>query len=391
MQIAINAVSAKRGGAVTYLRNVLPELRRQLGGSGNHHIVVWRGAASTAGEPWPEGVEYREDTAATGGEGAKGGSLRRLWFDQVTLPSRLRTDGVDALFSSANFAPLRSVCRQVLLVRNPIYFDHTFMSRVKAPKVRAYYRFQRWLTLRSMAASDVVLFPTQGMLDMVMTHMRSARPNCYVAHYGTRHDLFHPARERERDDKKPVRLLHVSFYSDQKNLGTLLKALSFLDEQEAGRYRLRLNAGFEQEWLGRSPYFPHFRAEQALYTELKARGVAEDGDWQAYGTLPDVYRDADLFVFPSYTESFGHPLVEAMASGLPIVAADAPVNRELCGDGAVYFPPFDVMACAEAIRQVSADAALRKQLSARAQERAPEFSWDRHVSILLRALRGELQ
>src|SRR5690242_15320585 len=85
----------------------------------------------------------------------------------LSIPRSLRVGGADMLYSSANFGPLRCPCRQVILVRNPIYFDGTFMRRIRAPKVQLYYRFQRWLTLRCMAASDVVLFPTRAMLDLV--------------------------------------------------------------------------------------------------------------------------------------------------------------------------------------------------------------------------------
>ena len=193
MKITINAISAKRGGAATYLQNVLPELLVQLGGTEENRIAVWRGVATTADDGrWPGGIEYRQDLAASGGAGATGGTIRRLWFDQVQLPRMLQADGSEVLFSSANFGPLRCPCRQVLLVRNPIYFDPTFMSRMKSPKVRAYYFFQRWLTLRCAEVSDVVLFPTQAMLELVARHTRGERHNWRVAHYGTRHDLFFP-------------------------------------------------------------------------------------------------------------------------------------------------------------------------------------------------------
>jgi len=65
--------------------------------------------------------------------------------------------------------------------------------------------------------------------------------------------------------------------------------------------------------------------------------------------IRELYREANLFVFPSLCESFGHPLVEAMGHGLPIVAADAAVYREVCGTAALYFIPQDPRDLAEKV------------------------------------------
>jgi len=387
MNIAINAISAKLGGSVTYLQSILPELQHRLGTDGENRIIVWRGATATGDQHWPAQIEYREDPIAGGSATASANPLRRLWFDQVKLPGSLRADHTDVLFSSANFGPLRCPCHQVLLVRNTIPFDETYLSRVSL-KVKAYYLFQRWLILRCIAAADVVIFPSQAMLDLLSKYTGGAQKCWRVAHYGTRHDLFYSVPQSVGRDNSRIRLLHVSLYSDQKNLGTLLQAMQLLEQTQPSRYHLRLTAGFGQDWIGEHPFFPNFRREQSFYRRLQMAGVAEDVDWKMYGALPDLYRSADIFIFPSYTESFGHPLLEAMASGLPIVAADVPVNRELCGEAAIYFTPFDISSCASAIQQVADDQCLRLKLSAAALERAQAFNWQKHVTQLAEAFDG---
>jgi glycosyltransferase involved in cell wall biosynthesis len=387
MKVAINAVSAKRGGAVTYLQNVLPCLRRQIVGSRTPELVVWRSETPTGEVAWPDGVEYRSDAAATGGAGAKGNTLSRLYFDQVRLPRVLRAEGFDALFSSANFGPLRIERHHVLLVRNAAYFDPVFLGRLDSARARAHYTLQRWLTLRCIEAADVVLFPSQAMLDLVAMHTGGPAQNWRVVHYGTRHDLFRPdAPAPSPPAKKPVQLLNVSLYCDQKNLGTLLRAMRRLEGESPGGYRLTLTAGFAQDWLENDPYFPRFVEERDLYRRLHSTQVATDTDWSRYGSLPALYRASDVFVFPSYTESFGHPLLEAMAAGLPVVAADVPSSRELCGDAAVYFAPFDVRACADAIRRVGEDVELTGELRRRGAGRVAQFTWERHAAELARAL-----
>lgn len=391
MNVAVNAISAKVGGAATYLASVLPELRRRIAEGRGGRLVVFRGAGE--GSFPEEGIDYRFDAGASDRAGQLG-TLRRLWFDQVKLPRILRAEGMDVLFSSANFGPLLCPCRQVLLVRNTIYFDATFLRRA-TPTIRANYLAQRALVLASMRAADSVLFPSRAMLDLAASHAGGPKPGWRVAHYGTRRDLFHPRESQETSREmessggaSPVRLLNVSLYCDQKNLGTLLSAVGLLHRGDPARYRLDLTAGFGRASLEENPMCPNFRSERALYEGLHASGVAFDTDWRRYTTLPELYRSADIFVFSSYTESFGHPLVEAMASGLPIVASDIPVNRELCGEAALYFPTFDAEACAAAIRRVATDNDLQRTLREAALRRAAAFTWEGHADALMEAFGG---
>ena len=92
--------------------------------------------------------------------------------------------------------------------------------------------------------------------------------------------------------------------------------------------------------------------------------------------LVHYYRAAGLFVFPSRLETFGHPLVEAMATGTPVIASDLPVCREICKDGALYFEPDDVTLLSEQIRTVLEEPGLRHALKRRGIERSGAFSWD---------------
>jgi glycosyltransferase involved in cell wall biosynthesis len=378
MRLAINAASARMGGAATYLLNVLPSLRdRVLAEGPSAALFVW-----APSDPKVDRVSFRSSAAAENG-GGPWGMVQRLRFDQWDLPRSLRESHVDTLFSSANFGTLRAPARQVLLVRNSLFFDPLVFARIRAPAVRLEYLAKRQLTLRSVAAADRVLFPTEAMLDLVAKYAGGRRSNWWVAPYGTRHDLFAPGAPRERPSDT-VRLLNVSLYCDQKNFRTLLNAVDRLDAAARGRYRLRLTAGFRA--IRPAPTHPDYEKERAVLERLSERGLVEDAP-APYASLPQTYRASDIFVFSSYTESFGHPLVEAMATGLPIVAADVPVNREMCGEAAVYFSPFDPGACADAIASVADSPALSERLRRAALERARTFTWERHLEVLWRALR----
>ena len=375
MRLTINATSAKMGGAATYLSNVLPEMARQMAGDSSASVTIWGNVASV-----PDGPFHARHQA-----GARAGGLRRLFFDQVTLPRMLRREGQDVLFSSANIGPLRCPCRQVLLVRNPIYFSPEYERRMTNVGVRLRLRLQRWLTLQAVRRADHVLFPTRAMMDMVARYTKTVGTNWSVAPYGTRHDLFTP-RTSGRDttsEKKPVRLLHVSHYCDQKDLGTLLWAVRMLNQKQPGRYQVTVTAGMETMNPKANPHCPALPEDRRLFQRLAEAGCATDLGSVPYEELPAHYRQADIFVFPSYTESFGHPLVEAMASGLPVIASDAAVNREMCGDAAIYHRAFDATALAERIAQVTASRSLLTDLRQRSLRRAKDFTWEAHVRTLL--------
>lgn len=95
--------------------------------------------------------------------------------------------------------------------------------------------------------------------------------------------------------------------------------------------------------------------------------------------LPALYSAAKLLVFPSLFEGFGMPLVEAMACGCPIAAADATTIPEITNGAALLFDPFDPDAIAEAIHNLLVDSDLCKMLVRKGYERAEAFQWAKIV------------
>lgn len=173
-------------------------------------------------------------------------------------------------------------------------------------------------------------------------------------------------------------LLFVSTIEPRKNLGVLLDAFE----------RLRARGAYDGELVvvGRIGW-----KSEAIAKRLRQPGVRHL-DYVPAGQLATVYRNAELFVFPSLYEGFGFPLLEAMLHGVPTIAANSSSLPEVGGDATLYFEPKDARALESLIERVTSDPALRAELIAKGRAQTAKFAWsraaDETLDVLVRAARS---
>lgn len=366
MRILINAASAKRGGIVTYTRNLVS-------------FMIDRGIDVTVAAP-PD-FSCADPSVLLPVRAADLGVLRRLCWEQIWWRRKVQRVAPDILFSSANFGLLYSPVPQVLLMREGGLFDPLYLSHI-APaqglRVQTTRHFRRQMMLMSARHVQHVITPSVAMRDSLLAWDRSLGNKSSVNHYGARPDLFArgaSARSWRKDGM--LRLLYVSVYYPHKCPGIVCSVADALNLDGIPTqstitmtdHDLRMTPGAAQD--------------RAIMKRALDAGRLKMGQY-AYDKLPELYESHDVFVFPSVSETFGHPMVEAMASGLPVVAADTAINREICGDGAIYFAPFSVNDLARQIKRLDTDPLLRREIASKAQQRVTtEFRWDSHVDRLL--------
>jgi glycosyltransferase involved in cell wall biosynthesis len=380
VRVLINAVSARIGGAANYIRMVARELVEQA--PEDTFILLLPPEQSGSVSGLTPGLEARAvDLGAAS-------FLRRFWFDQVAVPGLIRRERVDVLFSSANMGTFFCPCKQVLLVRNALFFSVEYFRWIfphKGFMARINERLRRLLVAMSARAADLVMTPSRAMLQQLQAAVRLAPGRTVVNPYGVAADRYAAIGGATRAERsgRTCRLLFTSLYSEHKNLGTLLGALEVLNET-GSRFVLKTSA--DPSWESQMTSIR--KRDARTVARLRDRGLLQLSGVVGSEASAELYRDADVFVYPSLVESFGHPLLEAMAARLPVVAADTAVNVELCGDAALYFSALDPGECAAQVEAVWADAKMRERLVRSGEERVKRFTWSKHVEGLLAVFRG---
>jgi glycosyltransferase involved in cell wall biosynthesis len=164
-------------------------------------------------------------------------------------------------------------------------------------------------------------------------------------------------------------ILSVGVIQTRKNTLNMVKALKSLP----ANYRLVLSGG---NGYGAEAVHEYIRAE-ALGDRVKILGFVDDAQ------LARLYQSASVFLFPSFEEGFGIPVLEAMAHGVPVVTSNVSSMPEVGGDAALYVDPNRPAEIAEKVRQAVEDSALRDSMIQKGLARAREFTWKRTAEATL--------
>jgi glycosyltransferase involved in cell wall biosynthesis len=380
--ILFNALASTAGGGLTYLRNVLPRLKQQ---GRNHHFVVL-----LPEERYDEFSIWQNESLTMDKPLRTTGLVKRLWWEQTALKKILRQRQINALVSLGNFAMIGPAIPQILFSRNALYFSTYFMKdlrRRRAWPMLAGHLLKSCLAKWSLRIADYHVTPSAAMAEYLQAE--GVKPErLKVLPFGFDSSIFIGQRKPLAANKaaalakKPdaIKLLYVSHYNYFRNFETLLRALPLLKARFERPVQLVLTTELKP---GAVYGGYHTDAAFALIEQLKLTDDVLMLGTVNYDQLSWVYQACDVFVCPSYAESFGHPLLEAMSAKLPVVAANLPVHREICGDAAVYFDVFDEGQLASQVTQVLRDATMREHLAAAGEKRIQQFSWDAHVAGLM--------
>lgn len=222
------------------------------------------------------------------------------------------------------------------------------------------------------SAALVVAISEQSRRDLLALYPEIRRP-IEVIHLAVDPDFFR-ARARGEEDGT---VLFVGQRQGYKNFSIFAEAASRL---LAERRELRVLC------VGGGPLRPE---ESAPFV---ARGCADRVCHRTASDedLPSIYRRAVAFVFPSFYEGFGLPILEAFACGCPVVLSYASCFPEVAAEAGEFFDPHDPEALLEALRRVTGDPGRREELRRLGERRLTAFSWNRTAELTAAAYRRVL-
>lgn len=290
---------------------------------------------------------------------------RMLWM-QLALPRRLAALGAEICHYPNSIAPLRSPCPYVLTIH-----DMTLSTMPRHHPLRKRLLVAPLIPLVARRAARVITVSEQARRDIVrLLRVPAARVTVISEAAAPRFrpaDAAEQARVRAAHGLRRPFLLYIGTLEPRKNLVRLIRAWHELRRCGAIQHQLAIVGA--PGWQ----YGPIFREAARL-------GCADDLIFTGYlpaGDLPAIYSAADAFAFPSLSEGFGLPVVEAMACGTPVLISDTPALAEVAGPAALRVDPRSVASIAAGLERLLTDGPLRERLRAAGLARAGALSWER--------------
>ena len=322
------------------------------------------------------------------------GAPGKLLWDQVAVPLAARRLGLDVLFHHKFSIPVVAPCPTVVQQRGTEYWSFPEYYQTWGDRVNRLYN--KWTIPLFCRRAARVLTNSDSLASELQT-LAGVPADKMTTIYAAADERFTPVTDRAQLARvrtryglpdEPFFLMVVKGYArieyegaalcPRKNVEGTLTAFARARAAEPACPPLVILGAGVRERLTPDVLRDRF--------DLPAETVVIPG-LIGHEDMPAVYSLAGGLLFPSYYESFGIPLVEAMACGCPVITSDAPACPEVVGDAALVVDPDDIDALADAMTRLVRSPSLRARLHERGMARSAQFSWARGAEILLDELR----
>ena len=221
----------------------------------------------------------------------------------------------------------------------------------------------KWVIKRVANKSEALITPSDWVKYDVAQFTRVPPEKINVTHEAA--DTIHDDQQPVADLEKQKFIMYVGRPQPHKNLKRLVQAFSEVQLTHP-KLKLALVGKTDSNYLLLKKYVHQQGISGIVFT-----------DFVTEGQLRWLYKNAQAYVFPSLSEGFGLPGLEALAHGLPLVSSRATCLPEIYKDAAVYFNPINSSDMAEKIKMVLEDKELTAKLRQKGAKVASLYSWER--------------
>ncbi len=361
MRIGINALyllPGKVGGSETYLRNLVRSLL-EIDRDNTYCIFINKESKGIFPESDPRLKIIPCPIEATNRP------VRILW-EQFILPFQVLRHKIDVLLSAGMTSPFFSPAPSILVI-----YD---LQHVNQPQnfSRLYLFFLKTIIYLSAKTSEGIITISEQVKKDIIQHYRIRPEKIMVGYLAVNKDRFFPL---DGEDIESIRIkytlpehyiLYAAALLPHKNHERLLQAFKEIHDIMPG-----MTLVFTGAWEN---------GYDKTMSKISASGLQDAVimlGWLPFEDIPALYRGAELVVYPTIHEGFGLPILEAMASGVPVVCSRIEPLIEIAGNAALLVDPYDPSDIARGISSGLRDKTVRMKLIEAGIQRAKTFTWER--------------
>lgn len=285
------------------------------------------------------------------------------WYsfsEQLEIPRIIHTSNPDVVHIPHFNVPVNISKPFIVTIHDLIHHNFTQDSvTTRNPVIyklkRAAYKFT---IARAVNKSQKIIVPSNFVEHEIVKTFKISREKIVVTHEAAEEDYFNIKR---LSAPKPY-IIYVGNAYPHKNIHKLIDSLTYLKNLD-----LVLVCPRDVFWQRLKDYIE----QKGMSNRVTVHGYLETHK------LTKLFGRAKAYVFPSLAEGFGIPGLNAMAAGLPLIASDIPVFREIYGNAAYYFDPQDTQDIAAKIKLVTKNKNLLQDLTQKEKNQAAKYSWQK--------------
>lgn len=289
------------------------------------------------------------------------------FLEQLVLPFLFWRHRLDLLHVPHFNIPLLYPGKIVVTIHDLLWHEHRGTAVTTLPAWQYWLKYAAYhvVTAAAVRRARALFVPSRTVEKTLARYYPHSRQKIVVTPEGVESRYLKTDKTSLTKHTPEKILVYTGSLYPHKNVKLIIQALPFLPE-----FRVAIvgSRSVFQENLRR------FTQQQGVEKRVEFLGHLDDGE------LLKLYQRSYALVFPSLSEGFGLPGLEAMAAGLPVIASDIPIFREVYGNAAAFFDPHSVGELVETIRTLEPS---RSVLRAAGKKRVKKFNWDTTAQLTL--------